>query len=230
MKFSRKDKNAFNKSLNGLLKNSFKNINKVDNKGKTILHRAVRISNQETVKLLIEKGAEINATDDQGFTPLHSAALAKRLGNVKELIRSGADMDAAEGISKDSPLHFACMVGAERVIKELIKVGAKINQENKFGQTPMYCLLDKEKNKRARKFMKEQGGIIRDKPKICDEVEESVGEMVEIWERKYLPKLKGKMMDLGEIRKRDRQEIAKDFRDVVIKLADQMNEMIRTLD
>ena len=140
------------------------------------------------------------------------------------------DINATEGISKYSPLHFACMVGAEGVIRELIKAGAKINQENKFGQTPMYCLLNNEKNKKARKFMKEQGGIIRDKPKICDEIEKSVGEMVEIWERKYLPKLKGKMMDLGEIRKRDRQEIAKDFRDVVIKVADQMNEMIKTLD
>ncbi|WP_349305105.1 ankyrin repeat domain-containing protein [Wolbachia pipientis] len=148
MKFNQKDIDAFDKFFTEVSNNSFKNINKRNEGGETILHYAVRVSDQKTVKSLIKKGADINATNSRGFTPLHSAALAKRLENVKELIRLGVDINATEGISKYSPLHFACMVGAESVIKELVKAGAKINQENKFGQTPMYYLLDNEKNKR----------------------------------------------------------------------------------
>ncbi|WP_395463440.1 ankyrin repeat domain-containing protein [Wolbachia endosymbiont of Cantharis cryptica] len=163
MRVSGKDKEEFNKSLCELLENSFKNINKRDEKGKTILHYAVRIPDQKTVKLLVEKGADVNATDSRGFTPLHCAALAKRLENVKVLIRSGAEVNATEGISKYSPLHFACIVGAERIIKELIKAGASVNQLNKFGITPMYWLKDNEKNKEVRKFLEKQGeGYTRD--------------------------------------------------------------------
>ncbi|WP_349305104.1 hypothetical protein [Wolbachia pipientis] len=78
--------------------------------------------------------------------------------------------------------------------------------------------------------MKEQGGIVRDRPKICDKIAESAGEMIEVWGRKYLPKLKGKTWNIGEIRRRDRQGIAKDFKDVMIRVADQMDELARRID
>ncbi|GFQ94778.1 ankyrin repeat-containing protein [Trichonephila clavata] len=194
MRFSKEKREAFNKSFYELLDNSFKNINEKDEKGETILHKAARMSTRKKVSFLVKKGAEVNARDNKGFTPLHWAVSAKRLENVKELIRSRAEVNATEGISKYTPLHLACMVWAERIIKELVKAGAAVNQPDKFGNTPMHWLLDNEKNKEVKKFLEKQGGVVRDRPEICDEIVESVGEMVDVWSRRFLPKLKGKVV------------------------------------
>ena len=55
MKFNQKDIDAFDKFFTEVSNNSFKNINKRDEGGETILHHAVRVSDQKTVKLLIKK-------------------------------------------------------------------------------------------------------------------------------------------------------------------------------
>ena len=227
MRFSKEKREAFNKSFYELLKNSFKNINEKDEKGETILHKAARMSTREKVSFLVKKGADVNARDNKGFTPLHWAVSAKRLENVKVLMEEGAEVDATEGISKYTPLHLACIVGAESVIKELVKARAAVNQPDKFGNAPMYWLLENEKNKKAREFLEKQGGIVRDTRKICDEVVESVGEMVDVWSRKFLPKLKGKVVSLEEIRKRDESLIIEDFNKVISRVVGKMNTMIK---
>ncbi|WP_265036832.1 ankyrin repeat domain-containing protein [Wolbachia endosymbiont (group A) of Anomoia purmunda] len=188
------------------------------------------MSTRKKVSFLVKKGANVNATDNRGFTPLHWAVSAKRLENVKELIREGAEVNATEGMSKYTPLHLACMVWAERIIKELVKAGAAVNQPDKFGNAPMYWLMDNEKNKEVKKFLEKQGGVVRDTPKICDEVVESVGEMVDVWSRKFLPKLKGKVVSLEEIRKRDKSLIIEDFNKVISRVVGKMNTMIKELD
>ncbi|MGL9758828.1 MAG: ankyrin repeat domain-containing protein [Wolbachia sp.] len=208
MKFSEEKREAFNKSFYELLDSSFKNINEKDEKGETILHKAAKMSTRKKVGFLIMKGADVNATDNRGFTPLHWAVSAKRLENVKVLMEEGVEVNATEGIGKYTPLHLACMVGAESVIKELVKVGAAVNQPDKFGNAPMYWLLENEKNKKA---MEKQGGIVRDTPKICDEVDEWFEETIETWSRKLLPELKGKVLDLDEIKKRDKSLIERDL-------------------
>ncbi|WP_341816885.1 ankyrin repeat domain-containing protein [Wolbachia endosymbiont (group A) of Agelastica alni] len=230
MRFSEEKREAFNKSFYELLENSFKNINEKDEKGETILHKAARMSTRKKVSFLIRKGADVNARDNRGFTPLHWAVSAKRLENVKVLIGSEAEVNATEGMSKYTPLHLACMVWAERIIKELVKAGAAVNQPDKFGNTPMYWLMDNEKNKEVKKFLEKQGGVVRDRPEICDEIVESVGEMVDVWSRKFLPKLKGKVVSLEEIRKRDESLIIEDFNNVISRVVGKMNTMIKEFD
>ncbi|MFP3020177.1 MAG: ankyrin repeat domain-containing protein, partial [Wolbachia sp.] len=230
MRFSKEKREAFNKSFYELLENSFKNINEKDEKGETILHKAARMSTRKKVSFLVRKGADVNATDNRGFTPLHWAVSAKRLENVKELIREGAEVNATEGMSKYTPLHLACMVWAERIIKELVKAGAAVNQPDKFGNAPMYWLMDNEKNKEVKKFLEKQGGVVRDRAEICDEIVESVGEMVDVWSRRFLPKLKGKVVSLEEIRKRDESLIIEDFNNVISRVVGKMNTMIKELD
>ncbi|WCR59223.1 MAG: hypothetical protein PG978_000659 [Wolbachia endosymbiont of Ctenocephalides felis wCfeF] len=144
--FSVKDREKFNKSLDELLENSFKNINKIDEKGRTILHYAAGISDEQIVKLLIEKGiADVNAKDTNGHTPLHLAIAERRLANVRELIRSGADVNAEEYGNKCTPLHLACMIGEVGVVKELVKAGAETERNDKSGLTAMdYARNNKE--------------------------------------------------------------------------------------
>jgi ankyrin repeat protein len=51
--------------------------------GHTALHFAAQSSHLETVKCLVEKGAEIEAKTNQGSRPLHLAAQKWSLGNCQ---------------------------------------------------------------------------------------------------------------------------------------------------
>lgn len=56
------------------------------------LHAALALGkNAETVKLLLEHGAEVNATQAGGFTPIFSAAAANRVDLAELLFSYGAD-------------------------------------------------------------------------------------------------------------------------------------------
>ncbi len=59
------------------------------------LHAAVALGrNPETVKLLVEHGAEVNAVQAGGFTPLVQAAAAGHAALVQILLAAGADREA----------------------------------------------------------------------------------------------------------------------------------------
>ncbi|WP_065094557.1 MULTISPECIES: ankyrin repeat domain-containing protein [unclassified Wolbachia] len=233
MRFSKEKREAFNKSFYELLENSFKNINEKDEKGETVLHHAVEISDCKTVKLLITKGADINARDKKGYTPLHCAVFARSLENVKVLIRGGGEINATKYINGCTPLHSACRLGAGiAIIKELVKAGAAVNQLDKYGATPMYYIWESERyglwdngeNEKARKFLGKQGGITKSRKLTCYGIEGLVGEIADMLDRSYLPELK--IIEIEEIRKRDKSSIKKECQNLASKIMCKVNEMI----
>ncbi|MGL9779666.1 MAG: ankyrin repeat domain-containing protein [Wolbachia sp.] len=233
MKFSEEKREAFNKSFYELLENSFKNINEKDEKGETVLHHAVEISDRKTVKLLIEKGAEINARDKKGYTPLHCAVFVRSLESVKVLIRGGGEINATKYINGCAPLHSACRIGAGiAIIKELVKAGAAVNQQGKYGATPMYYIWESERyglwdngeNEKARKFLGKQGGITKSRKLTCYEIESLVEEIAYMLDRSYLPELK--IIEIEEIRKRDKSLIKEECKNLASKIMCKVNEMI----
>ncbi|KAG8290564.1 hypothetical protein J6590_079702 [Homalodisca vitripennis] len=213
---------------------SSKNINKRNEEGETILHQAVEISDYKTVRLLIKKGAEVNARDKNGYTPLHCAVFAKSLENVKVLLRSGAEVNATQYITGCTPLHSACKMGGAgvEIIKELVKAGAEVNQLNKYGATPMYYIWESEKyrlcdskeSEKASKFLREKGGITKSRELTCYGIEGLVGEIADMLNGSYMPELK--IIEIGEIRKRDRSLIKKECQNLASKIMSQVNEMI----
>lgn len=70
-----------------------KGVNAKDRNGKTRLHIAANRGDIQTVKLLIEAGADVNATDRFGDTALHNAANMGHIKVVKLLIDAGADIN-----------------------------------------------------------------------------------------------------------------------------------------
>ncbi|QVU16057.1 MULTISPECIES: ankyrin repeat domain-containing protein [unclassified Wolbachia] len=212
--------------------NGFKNINKRNEEGETILHQAVEISDYKTVRLLIKKGAEVNARDKNGYTPLHCAVFAKSLENVKVLLRSGVEVNATQYVTGCTPLHSACKIGGVEIIKELVKAGAEVNQLNKYGATPMYYIWESEKyrlcdskeSEKASKFLREKGGVTKSRELTCYGIERLVGEIADMLNGSYLPELK--IIEIEEIRKRDKSLIKKECQNLASKIMNQVNEMI----
>ncbi|WP_369800005.1 ankyrin repeat domain-containing protein [Wolbachia endosymbiont of Ctenocephalides felis wCfeT] len=94
--------------LKELKEKQFQEINSKDEKGNTILHLAAEYASGETIKLLIEKGADINAKNDKGETPLHRAAHKGKVRNVRGIIKTGCDINARDN-ELSTPLHHAVM-------------------------------------------------------------------------------------------------------------------------
>ncbi len=60
----------------------------------------------ETVRLLIEHGADVTAQDEAYSTPLHLASYQRSPETVRLLIEHGADVTAQDGGHR-TPLHLA---------------------------------------------------------------------------------------------------------------------------
>jgi len=75
-----------------------------DKDGWTLLHHAVRESNEDLIDLLLKRGAEINAKDKYGYTPLHWAVTNKDKKMVELLVSRGADVNA-RNLQGNTPLY-----------------------------------------------------------------------------------------------------------------------------
>ncbi|NLL12180.1 MAG: ankyrin repeat domain-containing protein [Fibrobacter sp.] len=101
------------------------------------LMRASAKGDLETVKQLLNEGADVNATDMHGRTALIEASWSGSLEVAEFLIKKGADVNAS-----DSAGYTALMRASEEghlpVVKFLIKNGADVNARGKVrGTTPL---------------------------------------------------------------------------------------------
>ncbi|XP_065883118.1 26S proteasome non-ATPase regulatory subunit 10-like [Dysidea avara] len=96
------------------------------NNGGRPLHYAADGGHSETVKLLMELGADINVEDEAGSTPLHYAAQSGSEDVVKMIIEREADIHAVDN-DKRTPLHSAAGSGNEAVVKFLVTKEADLN-------------------------------------------------------------------------------------------------------
>jgi len=115
--------------------------------GRTALAIAAgRDGSFETVKLLVEHGADLNAVDKlEGFiftgggeaTPLIEAAKTRDLRTVQYLLDRGANVNAADHMGCTA-LTEAALRGSVEIAKLLIERGAEVNVKVKrFGTTPL---------------------------------------------------------------------------------------------
>lgn len=86
----------------------------------------------ETVKTLIDCGAEVNAKDDDGNTSLHYAVA---LGKLNFFQSTNLNIELNQSLFKLFP-HFC--LGRDKTVKILIENGAEINCKDKNGLTPLH--------------------------------------------------------------------------------------------
>ena len=122
--------------------------------GATPLFLAAEVNNLDVIKTLVEAGADPLIATEQGTTPLMMAAgagtdvqrerapeeRAVAIETAKFLVEHGADVNTA-GQYGWTALHAAAYQGMNDVIEYLVSKGAKIDQKDEFGQTPLSISL-----------------------------------------------------------------------------------------
>ncbi|XP_030643481.1 BRCA1-associated RING domain protein 1 [Chanos chanos] len=108
---------------------------KRNRKGETPLHLAAIKGDVESVKGLLELGADPNLKDNAGWTPLHEACNLGHLGVVEVLLQQGALLNIP-GYQNETPLHDAVRNGHTAVAKRLAECGASQNVLNMHGLRP----------------------------------------------------------------------------------------------
>jgi ankyrin repeat protein len=107
-----------------------------DRQGRTPLWGAVE-TDLETVKFLVEKGANVNVRDQINSTPLLWAAGFGKPETVAFLLAKGADVKASDD-NGWTPLIWAAGLGQPQTVDVLVKAGADLKAADKqTGDTPL---------------------------------------------------------------------------------------------
>ena len=108
--------------------------------GLTPLQHAARAGQDETVQLLLAKGAAIEA-EHAGRTALFLAVEHNRPSVVATLLAHQANPNAREGSYGWTPLHPAARAGHLEVVKLLLQAKADVNAADRAGETPLHKAL-----------------------------------------------------------------------------------------
>lgn len=103
------------------------------------LLEAVEDANVDSVKNLLEKGADVNTTDTYGRTPLRLAVDEDENATkiVKALLEKGAEPDKVRDTNMTTPLQIAAEIGNVEIVKALLAAGADANIRNNHNKTPL---------------------------------------------------------------------------------------------
>ncbi|KAF7356254.1 hypothetical protein MVEN_00956900 [Mycena venus] len=91
------------------------------------LHAAAEVGNLETVKLLLENGADVNVRGGEYGTALQTASYFGYANIVLLLLAYGADVNA-QGGKNGTALYAACKAGKSEIVKLLIEKGADVSK------------------------------------------------------------------------------------------------------
>ncbi|MCG7948540.1 MAG: ankyrin repeat domain-containing protein [Candidatus Thiodiazotropha taylori] len=112
-------------------------VNKADTSGLTPLHVAAQKGSLVMSRILVKNQADLEAVDPRGHTPVLKALIARNPIIAEFLVEKGAK------IEPNSALHETAALGsADRdVVGFLIKKGAKLDNQDEKGNTPLHSAI-----------------------------------------------------------------------------------------
>ncbi len=100
------------------------------------LIEAAKDGDWETVRALVEQGADVTATAPDGATALHWASYWDDVETAELLIRANAYVSAANELGA-TPLWIASLNGSARMVRSLLAAGADPNVALLSGEAPI---------------------------------------------------------------------------------------------
>ena len=100
------------------------------------LEQAIKLGDIDTVRLILDAGADVNTQNEFGYTPLMIASILGQTEIANLLIQRGADIDARDN-GGDTAVMYASNFGHTDTVILLIQRGADINIENDSRLSPI---------------------------------------------------------------------------------------------
>ena len=98
--------------------------------GRTAVTNAAMNGHTETVKKLVEMGADVNARQKDGWTALHLAAKNGWEDTVETLVKLGIDVNAKNDVDMTA-LHYAAWDATIETCKKLMELGVDVGHKAK---------------------------------------------------------------------------------------------------
>ncbi|KAI4260827.1 MAG: hypothetical protein L6R42_003858 [Xanthoria sp. 1 TBL-2021] len=107
-----------------------------DMEGCTPLHHAAAFGHLQTVRYMLECGADLEARDNER-TALHQATWKDHRAVVERLLKEGASSNETDD-EGETALHQAAWRGHSELTKLLLDHGANLNPKDRTGQSPLH--------------------------------------------------------------------------------------------
>jgi ankyrin repeat protein len=141
------------------------NVNAMDIRGDSSLHRAAEAGHHAVVELLLKYKADPTQAQEgtERWTPLHVAARTGELNICQLLLKYGADV-ASKTEDGHTPLHFASLGGHLEIVQWLVRHGAALDETTNTQATPLH-LACRVGDLQIIRFLIEQGAnmMLKDK-------------------------------------------------------------------
>jgi ankyrin repeat protein len=122
--------------LNAMLRASRANIDDVDSSGRSVLHWAAHMGDEDMLNAILRCGADPDLKCITGRTPLHYATRVGASKCVSSLINAGADLNLKDKQGKTA-LHLAADCKRNEAMELLLAAGADPNLDNNLEEAPL---------------------------------------------------------------------------------------------
>lgn len=130
--------------------------------GLTPLMAACEKNSCDSIKWLLEHGADVNALDANDRTPLMYTSFNDSIGAAKILlVDKKVNIEERNSYDGTTALYSAVAYGSHKVLKELLKAGADPDASSYSGETPLLRAIIKKDDEAALLLMKAGADVNR---------------------------------------------------------------------